>query len=152
MTLTLTTNSNSLSLPVTLSSGKSIEMMVDRNEIYFDSDGYVWLFSTRFNDGTVGNFVLQKRNTKKNDILELFKEYIVPLGLQIVGGKIREKHQSNPNLPAINLALWIAENYGPNVVGQIVDDINDYFNPSTWGYYEITTGEYVITHPMRVVT
>jgi hypothetical protein len=145
--MALQVNSNYSSLPVTMGNGSRISMDVRPGEVFFDENGYVWLFSMEFDDGEVGNFILRRKNTSKNQVLEFVKKHIIPLGLEISGSAIKEKNKNHPNLPAINLAVYLGQKFGPSVLNQIVDEIED---PPAWGYYEVGSGEYVITHAVRV--
>jgi hypothetical protein len=148
--MSLMTNSNSLELPVTLGNGRSISMQVYPGEVWYNESGYVQLFSMEFDDGRIGNFILRKNGTSRNQVLEFFKKYLVPLGLNIAGGVIKEKNKNHPNIQGIKVAVYLGEKYGSHIIGEILDDIDDYINPSEWGYYEISTGEYVITHPVQI--
>jgi hypothetical protein len=148
--MTLRTNSNSLAIPVTLGNGKTMSMRVGPGEVWYNENGYVQLFSLRFNDGTIGNFLLQRKGASKNQILEFFKKNLVPLGLKIAGGVIQEKHKEHPNIQAINVAVYLGEKFGPGVVGRILDEVDDYLDPPQWGYYEIASGEHVIVHAVQI--
>lgn len=150
----LMTNSNTFVVDVTLGNGRQISMRVDPSEAWFDSNGLIWLFSRRYDDGVIGNFKLMPSNSTVDDVIKFTKRFIAPFGLGLAAGEIiKQSSLAKKDSLGVSLAKFLAVNFASEVVGDILDDVGDLYKrmrPPSYAYYEITTGELVITHPVRI--
>lgn len=137
-------NSSQLSIPVTLSTGKTIRMNTNPGEAFFDNKGYVRLFSMRFDNGEIGNFQLLPNNQAPNQALKFIGDILVPLGLSIVGGEVIEEIDDTV---VDNVARFLLENFTDDL---ITENIFEQYSIKNSAYYEITSGELVITKPVQL--
>lgn len=150
----LITNSNTFVVGVTLGDGHRISMSVDPGEAWFDSSGLIWLFSRHYDNGLIGNFKLMPSNSTVDDVIGFTKRFIAPFGLGLAAGQIiKQSSLAKKDSLGVSLAKFLAVNFASEIVGDILDDVGDLYKrmrPPSYAYYEITTGELVITHPVRV--
>lgn len=136
-------NTNPLSLPVNLSNGKNIMMSVQPGEAFFDKKGYVRLFSMKFDNGEIGNFKLLPNNQSPNQALSLVRQFIIPFGLGILSGEIIEEVDDTI---IDNIGRFLFNKFG----NFVANDIFDSYSIANSSYYEMTTGELVITKCIRL--
>jgi hypothetical protein len=131
-------------IPVNLSNGKTIMMDTKPGEAFFDYEGYVRLFSMKFDDGEIGNFQLLPNNQSSNEALKLIGQYLVPFGLSLVSGMVIEEVD---NSIVDNVARFLCEKFAGDIIAESIFEQNSIKNSA---YYEITSGELVITKPVRL--
>jgi hypothetical protein len=137
----LCSNSDRMTLPVTLGNGRRIQMRVEPNEAFFDDEGYVRLFSVRYNDGVVGNYKLLPKNQTEDAVLRFVRAFLVPFGLTIASNAIFAG-----DTIVYNLCQELFERGGQH----FIDDIFERYSISHSAYYEVVTGEQVITHAVQL--
>ena len=136
-------NTNPFTVPVTLGSGKNITLHIRPNEAFFDRNGYVRLFSMKFDNGEIGNFKLLPNNQSQNQALNMIQEYIIPLGIGIIGGEIIGDIEGTP---IDNVGRFLFAKFG----NFLVNDIFDRSSLANSSYYEMTSGELVIQQCVQV--
>lgn len=135
-------NTKSLSLPVTLGGGKRINMIVKPYEAAIDSDGYVRMFSMKFDNGTIGNFKLMPKSKAKSFILEMCADVLTPIGIRIVG----EKFINTNNEIVTNIARYAFNHFATPPI----QDLFRQYNIDDSAYYALDNGEMVISHPVKL--
>lgn len=134
-------NTNTLTPKVTLGNGNTKTISIYPNEAFIDENGYVRLISMTFNDGTVGNFKLLPKNTLKSDALNFCADFLVPFGISLAGNKLIRKGNI-----VVNLLGFFVEQYSGSQIQNYIKEID----MRDHAYYEINTGECVITHHIKV--
>lgn len=141
--ITLWTNSNQLSTSVALGDGRTTTIYIMPNEAYFDEDGFVQLFSMKFNDGVIGNFKLLPNNQTADMALRLIGNHLASWGLSIISGQIIDEDE---NTYVDNVARYLFEKAG----GLVIENIFERYSIANSAYYEITSGELVFAKPVRL--
>lgn len=143
-------NSAAYSADVVFADGRAGSIWLKQNEAWYDDAGYLRVISFRHDDGSVSNLLLQHRGADRYRLVEIVKQVLIPVGLEIAGGKIKEKYRDDPHAPAVNLAVAAAEEWGPEILGRIVDAVKERFDPESWCYYSLAAGELVLAAPLRI--
>ena len=134
-------NTNSLLLTVSLSNGKQVQIQIEPFHALFDSDGYIRQFSLEFDDGEIGNFKLLPNNSTVDEMLDFTGKYLAPFGLMLLSGKVISGQKV-----VNNLARFTALNFA----NPIVYDVFQHARITYSSYYEISTHEHFITHPIKL--
>jgi len=111
------------------------------NEVWYDEDGLIRLFSMRFEDDIIGNFMLMPKNKPVDVALKIIRDFLVPLGLSYTGNKI-----FNQNTRVDNVGKFIY-NTGGKVFLQ--DLVNQQIH-SNLGYVAMDNGEIVFRSSMTI--
>ena len=139
----LTPNSRSLWQNVTLSDGRRTTLQIEPYNAGIDHRGYVRVFSIQFNDGTVGNYKLLPRDLIEEEALRLSEKFLTTFGLKIINQTIFEE---DDDTIIDEVARFLFKKGGKIVI----EDFFETLRISNSAYYETTTGELVITHPIQI--
>lgn len=139
----LTPNSRRLWQDVTLSDGQRTTLQIEPYNAGIDHRGYVRVFSIQFNNGTVGNYKLLPRDLIEDEVLRLSEKFLTEYGLKTINQTIFEEDEDT----TIDDLLRYLFKKGEKIV---VEDFFETLRISNSAYYEITTGELFITHPIQI--